>query len=112
MTKPKLEDVPKALDAIADLVLAYKPKPKTKPRKEAQEARRETCEGWIIGAFRGRATAQIGAPTLAPLSPLQSRSHETPSLHGASGMALQMRVTGSWKGLVNLARLWVGFAEE
>ncbi len=30
MTKPEPEKVPKALDAIADLVLAYKPKPKTK----------------------------------------------------------------------------------
>ncbi len=28
------ENVPKALDAIADAVLAYKPKPKTKPGKK------------------------------------------------------------------------------
>ena len=33
MTKPP-ENVPKALDAIADVVLAYKPKPKTKPAKK------------------------------------------------------------------------------
>ena len=32
MTKPTPENVPKALDAIADIVLAYKPKPKTKSR--------------------------------------------------------------------------------
>ncbi len=28
------ENVPKALDVIADVVLAYKPKPKTKPAKK------------------------------------------------------------------------------
>jgi len=28
------ENVPKALDAIADVVLTYKPKPKTKPAKK------------------------------------------------------------------------------
>jgi hypothetical protein len=28
------ENVPKALDAIADVVLAYKPKPKTNPAKK------------------------------------------------------------------------------
>jgi hypothetical protein len=31
MTKPK---PPKELDAIADIVLAYRPKPKTKPGKK------------------------------------------------------------------------------
>jgi hypothetical protein len=35
MTKP--ENVPKALDAIADIVLAYKPKPKTKPAKKRKK---------------------------------------------------------------------------
>lgn len=35
MTKP--ETVPKALDAIADVVLAYKPKPKTKPAKKRKK---------------------------------------------------------------------------
>jgi hypothetical protein len=30
----KLENVPKALDAIADVVLAYKPKPKSKIAKK------------------------------------------------------------------------------
>ncbi len=35
MTKP--ENVPKALDAIADVVLAYKPKPKTKPAKKRKK---------------------------------------------------------------------------
>jgi hypothetical protein len=31
---------PKALDAIADAVLRYKPKPKTKPAKKRQRARK------------------------------------------------------------------------
>jgi hypothetical protein len=35
MTKP--ENVPKALDAIADFVLAYKPKPKTKGAKKRKK---------------------------------------------------------------------------
>lgn len=34
MRKMKPEDVPRELDAIADIVLAYKPKPKTKPGKK------------------------------------------------------------------------------
>jgi hypothetical protein len=34
MTKPVPEKIPKALDAIADVVLAYKPKPKTNPAKK------------------------------------------------------------------------------
>jgi len=33
MSKPA-ENVPKALDAMIDVVLAYKPKPKTKPAKK------------------------------------------------------------------------------
>ncbi len=33
--KPK---IPKGLDAIADVVLAYRPKPKTKPAKKRQRA--------------------------------------------------------------------------
>lgn len=37
MTKPTPEKPPKALDAIADLVLAYKPKPKTKPAKKRKK---------------------------------------------------------------------------
>jgi hypothetical protein len=37
MTKPIPEKVPKALDAIADVVLAYKPKPKTKPAKKRKK---------------------------------------------------------------------------
>jgi hypothetical protein len=35
VTKP--ENTPKALDAIADVVLAYKPKPKTKPAKKRKK---------------------------------------------------------------------------
>jgi hypothetical protein len=31
MTKTTPENVPKALDAIVDVVLAYKPKPKSNP---------------------------------------------------------------------------------
>lgn len=34
MTKPTPENAPKALDVIADVVLAYKPRPKTKPAKK------------------------------------------------------------------------------
>jgi hypothetical protein len=38
MTKPAMpENVPKALDAIADVVLAYKPKPKSQPAKERKK---------------------------------------------------------------------------
>ena len=33
MTAPKVPKTPKVLDAIADAVLAYKPKPKSKPAK-------------------------------------------------------------------------------
>ncbi|MDE2101434.1 MAG: hypothetical protein KGL39_29575 [Patescibacteria group bacterium] len=33
--------VPKALDDIVDVVLAYKPKPKTKPAKKRQRVRRK-----------------------------------------------------------------------
>jgi hypothetical protein len=36
MTKPP-ENVPKALDAMADIVLAYRPKPKTKPAKKRKK---------------------------------------------------------------------------
>lgn len=36
MSKPP-ENVPKALDAIADIVLAYKPKPKSKPGKKRKK---------------------------------------------------------------------------
>jgi hypothetical protein len=37
MTKPMPENVPKALDAIADIVLAYKPKAKTKVAKKRKK---------------------------------------------------------------------------
>jgi hypothetical protein len=36
MTRPP-ENVPKALDAIVDVVLAYKPKPKTKSAKKRKK---------------------------------------------------------------------------
>jgi hypothetical protein len=46
MTKP--ENVPKALDAMADIVLAYRPKPKAKPAKKRKKrnakARKEARE--------------------------------------------------------------------
>lgn len=32
---------PKVLDAIADIVLRYRPKPKTKPARKRQRARRK-----------------------------------------------------------------------
>jgi hypothetical protein len=37
VTKPMPENVPKALDAIADVVLAYKAKPKTKSAKKRKK---------------------------------------------------------------------------
>jgi hypothetical protein len=37
MTKPPAESVPKALDSIADVVLAYKPKAKTKGAKKRKQ---------------------------------------------------------------------------
>jgi len=37
MTKPDPENVPEVLDAIADLVLAYKAGPKTKPAKKRKK---------------------------------------------------------------------------
>jgi hypothetical protein len=37
VTKPTPENVPKALDAIADVVLAYKPKAKTKGAKKRKQ---------------------------------------------------------------------------
>ncbi len=39
MKKP--QDTPKALDAIVDKVLAYRPKPKSKPARKRQRARRK-----------------------------------------------------------------------
>lgn len=37
---------PKALDAIADAVLAYRPKPKTKPaRRRKRQAKKRTKQG-------------------------------------------------------------------
>lgn len=41
MKKPKPQKPPKALDAIADIVLAYRPKPKTKPARKRQRTRRK-----------------------------------------------------------------------
>lgn len=35
---------PKALDAIADVVLAYRPKPKTKPAKKRLRKRRKIAK--------------------------------------------------------------------
>ena len=39
MRKP--QDTPKVLDAIVDKVLAYRPKPKSKPARKRQRARRK-----------------------------------------------------------------------
>jgi hypothetical protein len=51
MIKPP-ENVPKALDAIADVVLAYKPKPKSAPGKK-----------------RKKRAAKIAAESKAPPAP-------------------------------------------
>jgi hypothetical protein len=51
MTNPASEKVPKALDAIADVVLAYKPKPKTKPaEKRKKRAAKIAKEGSSLDA--------------------------------------------------------------
>jgi hypothetical protein len=42
MSEPK---VPKELDAIADVVLAYKPKPKTKPAKKRKKKAAKIVKG-------------------------------------------------------------------
>lgn len=53
MTKPMPENVPRALDAIADVVLAYKPKAKTKGakkrKKRAKHARKIAATQAEIG---------------------------------------------------------------
>jgi len=43
MTRPP-ENVPKALDTIADIVLAYKAKPKTKPAKMRKQKTRKIAK--------------------------------------------------------------------
>jgi hypothetical protein len=40
MSGPKPQKPLKALDAVADVVLAYRPKPKTKPARQRQRVRR------------------------------------------------------------------------
>jgi hypothetical protein len=42
MKKP--QDTPRALDAFVDKVLAYRPKPKSKPAKKRQRARRKIAK--------------------------------------------------------------------
>lgn len=49
MTKPDPEEVPRALDAIADLVLAYKPKPKTKPAKKRKKRAAKLAKTGSLG---------------------------------------------------------------
>jgi hypothetical protein len=44
MTKPTQQKAPKALDAIADVILAYRPKPKTKPARKRQKMRRRLAQ--------------------------------------------------------------------
>jgi hypothetical protein len=41
MTKPTPQKPPKELDAIADIMLAYRPKPKTKPARRRDRQRRK-----------------------------------------------------------------------
>jgi hypothetical protein len=43
MSKP--QDTPKELDAIVDLVLAYRPKPKSKPAKKRRRMQRRIIAG-------------------------------------------------------------------
>ena len=45
MTKATPEHVPRELDAIADVVLAYKPKPKTKGAKKRKKRARKAARG-------------------------------------------------------------------
>jgi hypothetical protein len=44
MTKTEPQKTPKELDAIVDVVLTYRPKPKTKPARERQRVRRRLAE--------------------------------------------------------------------
>jgi hypothetical protein len=48
VTKTASENVPKALDAIADIVLAYKPKPRSKPAKKRKKRAKRTREAALI----------------------------------------------------------------
>jgi hypothetical protein len=48
MTKPP-ESTPKALDAIADVVLAYKPKPKSKPAKKRKKLAARIAKSVSLG---------------------------------------------------------------
>ncbi len=45
MTAPKPPETPKALDAIADAVLAYRPKPKSKPAKKRKRRAAKIASG-------------------------------------------------------------------
>jgi hypothetical protein len=49
MTKPVPQKPPKALDAIADVVLAYRPKPKTKPARKRQRIRKQMATKGKVG---------------------------------------------------------------
>lgn len=48
-TKPAPQKPPKALDAIADVILAYRPKPKTKPARKRQRIRRKIAKIQMTG---------------------------------------------------------------
>lgn len=48
MTKTP-ENVPRELDAIADVVLAYKPKPKTKPAKKRKRLAAKLAKTHVPG---------------------------------------------------------------
>jgi hypothetical protein len=45
MTAPKPPETPKVLDALADAVLAYKPKPKSKPAKKRRRQAAKIARG-------------------------------------------------------------------
>jgi len=47
MSKP--QDTPKVLDAIVDVVLAYRPKPKSKPGKKRRKIQKRIIAGQATG---------------------------------------------------------------
>lgn len=63
MTKAP-ENVPKELDAIADAVLAYRPKPKSEPAKKRKK--------------RAKKLAKITAASLEPSEPPPNRKYRSP----------------------------------
>jgi hypothetical protein len=48
VTAPKVPKTPKVLDAIADVVLAYRPKPKSKPAKKRKRRAAKIAKNRIV----------------------------------------------------------------